>query len=456
MQQQISLNINEPKTLKIYDNGERATVICRMLRPGRFTSGISGKTFDITIDHLKLARAHYNGKLREYVKDIFRRELSEDELEIVQMSPVSAEHETHLDVIKGRIIGQVWIEEDHVTKKTWLMATLEILGAENVKKVQDGTYKSTSINFNTRTGEITELSFVFKPAIDDSCILSGNTPLSATKNQVLQLQTIVLSKENEYKNKIKEVDSANETVAQLREKIENAENLISFKGKLQGLVRAGKISKAEMKHILTATTNQDMAVFSGVTAALSSLETRAKRGKIYSTDDSFLKNLVTQGDNKVSTEAIKEVAAKLAERFGIDGNSNGQAQFSADKNIKTEVGHTQSAEHRIALKDSEEYKQHKAHLKAKGDKEGLKHLCKMAGDTDEDIEDKPTDKDKAQYAAEIKDLQDQLAAAQLKAKEASEDVAKFKAELDNATVELKAKTMALDMLNNFAGAAKNG
>lgn len=454
MQHAINLNINQPQTLKVYDDGNRATVICRMLRPGRFTSGVNGKTFDITIDHLKLARSHYNGKLKEYIKDKFRRELSDDELEIVQMAPVGMEHEINQGIVKGRIIGEVWIEKDDVTGKTWLMGTLEILGKDNVEKVQNGTYKTTSINFNTKTGEITELSFVFKPAIDDSCILSGVTPASIINNDMGKMQEAVMECKKKYTDCINYIDKTENSVAQLRKQIEDMNYRAEFSDKLQGLVKSGKISKVEMKHILTSSENiTDSAMFSGVATMLSNLNVRAKRGRMYSTDDAFFKELISNGVSKVDNNKIQEMAEAIKAR--LTGKTNGNAAFSggvADK-AKKEIDHTQSKDHKIALKDSEEYKQHKAHLKAKGDKEGLKSLCRMAGDTEEDeTDDKEKSKEGAKLAGEIKELQDQLAAKVTELETLKTEAAKFKADLDEANVQLKASTMAMETLKQFAGA----
>lgn len=439
MSYQISTNINEPKTLKVYDNGARATVICRMLRPGKFTSGVNGVTFNITNEHLIKARNHYNNKLMEYVKDIFRKPLTENELQEVQMSPVGAEHEIHQDAIKGRIIGKTWIDEDKGVN--WLYATLEILGEENVKKVQNGIYKSTSINFNTETGEITELSFVFMPAISDSCILSGaNNNMSVLNDALIKMQATT-SKIDE-QNKI--IDNSYNEVAQLRAEIDNLNLRVNFADRLQGLVKSGKISRAEMKRTLSTLPNvANQAALKSVIAAFSGLGVRAKRGRYYSSDESFFKELIMGGESKINPNAIAEMAERVKAKLSgkpVATTQNQTAQFAAQQTTNT-----------VALKDTPEYQTMKAHLQAKGDIEGLKAHCAMGGETYEpEPELMVPASESAAFKAKIVELETTLAEKEEKIKSLKDERVELKAELKAQTAVVNSYTAAFAAVNQGA------
>lgn len=451
------MDINAPRTLKVYDGGNRATVECRMLRPGKFTSGVNGITFDITNDHLILARNHYNNKLLEYVKDIFREPLSDYELQHVQMAPVGTEHEIHQDAIKGRIVGKVWIDEDTQKKVNWLWSKLEILGAENVRKIQDGTFKATSINFNIKTGEIMEVSFVFKPAIEDSCVFSAVSPenagLSHPESEKVKLNLLV-TKVNQT---IDLIDKTDTDIAKLSKKVEQKRYRAEFADRLQGMVKSGKITRAEMKYTLAAVPEGiSPDALQGIAAAFSGLSCRATRGRLYSVSDEFFKELIMDGDSKISTKAVQQVAARIQAKFNATGkftppadNAAFAAKPDVEKKSQTETDHTQSDKHKIELKGSESYKEMKTHLKAKGDKDGLKKLCRMAGEEYEDDDDKPELSKEGKFsAAQIEELQAQLSALQ-------SDKEKLKGELANLQVDLKVQTGIVDTFKSIAQANTN-
>lgn len=435
--QQISTNINEPKTLKIFDGGARATVICRMLRPGKFTSGVNGVTFNITNAHLIKARNHYNNKLAEYVKDIFRKPLMESELESVQMSPVGAEHEIHQSAIKGRIIGKTWIDEDNGTN--WLYATLEILGTDNVQKVKNGTYKSTSINFNTETGEITELSFVFLPAISDSCILSGATNNYTIFNDAVIKMRVTTDKIDET-NKL--IDNKHDELAQLRADIENLNSRARFADQLQGMVKSGKISRAEMKRtLMTLPTDANQAAFKGVIAAFTGLGTRAKRGRFYSSDDTFFKELIMGGKSTINPTTISDVAAQVMAKLNVT--------TAPQTNTAAEPQATFSAA--PALKDTPEYQAMKVHLQARGDIDGLKAHCAMGGEVYEpEPEETVPASEAAAFKAKVTELEAQLLAKQTEITELRTQEVTLKAELKAQTGVVETYTAAFAAVNKGA------
>ena len=432
------INLNTPTTLEIFDNGERAHVVARVLRQGTFTSGMNGATFKITTDDLIQIKNHYNGRFKEYVKSIFQDKLPEYDIEGVQFLPNCIEHQVNDEHVVGRIIGNLWLEDDKITQAVWLHAKIEVLGKENVDKLKDGRRKAVSINFNTETYELQEISFVAYGAVPDACILSAsnssenlsepNTNTQALFNRINKLDDSI---DNHYKK-----------IQKTRQEIEIIDKQIAFENKLQSLVKTCQLTKADMNRIISSVGDvSSLETLDTVIAVLSRLpkcvDTRPHK---YVVNDSKLREYL-MNKKELTTDEV------LAQLNQVASTHN--AQFTSEhvkKASEPEVDHANSEKHDIKLSKAD-HKHLKALMSEKKYHEANEYLCSLS--EDDETENGETHANKKLKKAEKK------AAKRAKLKEHEENMekdkkekAELKAQLDHANAQLSSLTTALNNVVN--------
>ena len=449
------IDLNTPATLEIFDDGSRARVKARVLRTGRFTSGVNGKTFDITMKHLIQTKNNYNGRLKEYVKSLFKDDLPDYELQEVQLAPTCVEHQISDEFVVGRIIGNLFLEDDPITKTTWLCANLEVLGRENVEKVRDGRRKAVSINFNTETCVLDEISFVAEGAIPDACILSANKP------EITEIVKYSENKEvNALLNKINKLDESIDNryleIAKLRKETAQLDKRIMISNKLQHLVKKCQLTKADMKRIMwTVDKNASEETLQTVNAVLSKLpkcvDTRVHK---YNVDDFKLREYLMDKKELTTSEVLAQlnkVALQSSAQFSHKYENNkdqleASKHGSLDKQVSEEQSHEHSDKHEIKL--SKEHLEHlKKMLKDGKNDDAHAYLCSMSeGENLEDtIDDKHEDKklkhEKEKKHAELKKHEEEL-------DNERKEKAELKAQLDSTNAQLSALTGALNKILN--------
>lgn len=449
------IDLNTPETLEIFDDGNRAKVKARILRTGKFTSGINGHTFEITIQHLIKVKNNYNGKLKEYVKSLFNATLPEYELQEVQMAPTCVEHKIDDEFVVGRIVGKLTLEDDSITKTTWLCAMLEVLGRENVEKVKDGRRKAVSINFNTETCELDEISFVAQGAIPDACVMSASKMMeSPIYTENLEINA-VLKRINELETSI---DNRYLSIAKLRKETTFLDNKISFTNKLQSLVKKCQLTKTDMKRIIN-TIDNDVSedTLKTVTAVLSKLPkcVDTRRNK-YNLDDFDLREYLMNSKKELTTDEVlaklhQSTIAKLkGDRYHDKYIVEASGHDNIERKMEKEINHAHGEEHQIMLKH--EHIEHLKHLIKSGKHdEAHTYLCALSDnnipESEEEVEElvsheaKEMENHKSKKHVEMKKHEDEL-------EKEKKEKAELKSQLDQTNAQLSALTGALNKVLN--------
>lgn len=448
------IDLNTPATLEIFDNGKRARVKARILRTGKFTSGVNGHTFTIEMKHLVNTKNNYNGRLKEYVKSIFKEPLPDYELQEVQMAPTCVEHKIDDDYVVGRIVGNLFLEDDPFTKTVWLCANLEVLGSENVEKVKDGRRKAVSINFNTETCILDEVSFVAEGAIPDACILSATKPQNETVYTADPEINALLSKINKLDESI---DNRYLTIAKLRKETDLLDKRIVFTKKLQSLVKTCQLTKADMKRVLrTVDENASEDTLQTVTAVLSKLpkcvDTRPHK---YNIDDFLFREYLMEKKELTTDEVLRELNKSVLKsaQFKKEHKNSDKYEVEAsghekmEHKVEHEQKHAHGDEHEVVLKH--EHLEHlKSLLKAGKHDEAHAYLCSMSEHMEDEevaeVDSKEAEKmehHKHKKHAELKEHEDEL-------EKERKEKAELKAKLDETNAQLSALTGALSKIIN--------
>jgi len=461
-----NIQFNTPTTLKVLDGGNRAHVKARILRAGTFTSGVNGITFKITNEDVIKTKDAYNGKFKEFVKNLFRGKEPLYNEDLIQLDPVCCEHRVDDEYVAGRIIGKLFIENDDTDKISWLCANLEVLGKENVDKVIDGRRKAVSINFNTETHELIEVSFVAHGAVSGACIMSGVELDSFILKKPLQNNLDGVKSSNDVICMLNALDSVEDDINSCTDEIERLEQEIStidkrieFKNKLQNCVKQAKLSKADMKRILYKVGDNPSievmdVVYNTISCLPKSVDTNLHR---YSIDDKpfkeFLMSIKEQKEpttdellaqlNKFSSnnvnqpETIKDIVESTYAQFS-KVESTATNTPTVETNDKVILSNEDIDTLQCMLKDGKhtEASDFIASFKKSDDAPKSKdETMECSKETKGDVKDK-------------KAKEEELKAKKEKLKKKKEKKAKLKAELKQSNAQLSALQSALGVALN--------
>lgn len=118
---------------------------------------------EVTPDHLSLIANNHNEKLK-------RIESKKGALAMGDYPPVQLDHSSSAMHTVGRLVGPVEIGQHEGIPA--LFGSVQILGAENLEKVNDGRWSHLSIGADLTAGEIQELTITPFPAAKNASLLS--------------------------------------------------------------------------------------------------------------------------------------------------------------------------------------------------------------------------------------------------------------------------------------------
>jgi hypothetical protein len=403
----------QPMTfIKINEN--EAEVTARLLYPGEFTSGISNKTFPVNENDIIQIKEKYNSRVKRLFNQVKSNPIHNEEL--IEIAPIQFDHDLNPERITGKVVGKLWTEE--YNGSIALYSRLRIVGKSSVDRVERGLYKNVSINFNTKTHFLNEVSIVTYGAVDDALMLSkangdDNIAFIEARNSLSHFQGLIKSN--------------NEEIRSLREESTRIKDVAKFSRKLQGLVRDGHLTLAMKKSILRDMDIVDNESARQAVSAMFSKMPRVIHDRPSSRSDNLVEELLMTDKNSQRAEILKKFNARVLSKTG-----KGNAQFSSgiEGKINKEQSHIK-AEHEviIARSSGNELKR----LLSLGDIEGAKNVAnamfKKEGEKEEEKIELAADKESKKKDEEAEKLEKE-------AKKKEDENAEYTRQLEAAFVKL--------------------
>lgn len=411
----VSMKANEffvvvdKETMVVSEDKLSATVRGELLHPGTFPA--STGEIKVTKERIHNLTNNYNKQLTSLVGKMKSAIGIDDQLQL----PIQVDHNLSNEKTVGRLKGTIEVMVNEAdSEKLCMMATLKILGPENIQKVIDGRFRNLSVSFDEETDKLIEVSFVTYGADDEARALSSNVEkINAVALEQAHAKIAELEKD---KAKLADLEKENaELKKSTQEKAEKAVQLTaavaeertllarkSLYAKVNKLYQEGKIPVLALKGGLLETLEKSSApeeilkVLAQVEPCINkTVQSKNAQANTFQklildggmkkdiTETQVLLSSLAEAFEDSTQEVKDDLSARLAEKLT---EKKGYDDEGSEELSKFKKGHEKFLKHLQELAESGEHDKIKEELG-----NHLKGMCKFTSEED----DEETDMSKA-------------------------------------------------------------